>query len=139
MSGDGGSGSAPAPPPGLVGAVGGPVAVVAAARLAVGGACLVAPALSRLWLGPAAGGPAARVLSRSLAARDIVLAWGALSATGAARSRWARAGIACDAADAVGTLLAGRSAPRGRRVAVGLVSAAAAITVALATTGGPRP
>jgi hypothetical protein len=78
-------------------------------RGAVGAGAWLAPRLSgRLFgLDPAAN-PQAPYLGRLFGVRDVALAAGLKSSSGAERAQWLRLGMACDLADAVAGLLAGR-------------------------------
>jgi hypothetical protein len=57
----------------------------------------------------AASNPQAPYLSRLFGARDIALGIGTLTSTGEARRRWLTLGVACDAADALAGMMAGRA------------------------------
>jgi hypothetical protein len=78
-------------------------------RTAVGAGAWLAPRLSaRLFgLDPAAN-PQAPYLGRLFGVRDVALALGTSSSSGSDRAQWLRLGVACDLADAVAGLLAGR-------------------------------
>lgn len=79
-------------------------------RLAVGVASWLAPRpAGRLFGLDVPANPQAPYLARLFGARDVALAWGALSSAGDARRKWLLAGLACDAADA----LAGLAGARG--------------------------
>lgn len=52
--------------------------------------------------------PQAPYLARLFGARDVALAYGLATSTGAQRSLWLRIGLACDLADAAAGVLAGR-------------------------------
>ena len=102
------------------------VKAIAQVRAAVALACLVFPSLARGWVGPGGATPAARVLSRSLAARDLALGLGTAQAKEGTLRRWAFVSAVGDATDAIGTILCHGSLPKARRLAVTATSAAAA-------------
>jgi hypothetical protein len=78
-------------------------------RLVVGASSWAAPRLTgRLFGLDVESNPQAPYLARLFGARDLALAWGALGAEGSARRQWLVAGLACDAADALAGVLAGR-------------------------------
>jgi hypothetical protein len=79
-------------------------------RAAIGTGAFLAPGLTgRLFgLNPAAN-PQAPFISRLFASRDVALAAGLAMSSDSDRARWLQAGIACDVADAVAAILAGRS------------------------------
>jgi hypothetical protein len=78
-------------------------------RGAVGAGAWLAPRLSgRLFGLDPQGNPQAPYLGRLFGARDVALAVGLSASSGAERAQWLRIGIACDLADAVAGLLAGR-------------------------------
>jgi hypothetical protein len=79
-------------------------------RAAIGTGAFLAPTLTgRLFgLNPAAN-PQAPFISRLFASRDVALAAGLAMSSDSDRTRWLQAGIACDVADAVAAILAGRS------------------------------
>jgi len=56
--------------------------------------------------------PLAIYLSRLVGARDVALAWELLVTEGDARRRWLLACLACDAADTLAAIAAGRSLPK---------------------------
>lgn len=78
-------------------------------RGAVGAGSWLAPRFSgRLFgLDPNAN-PQAPYLGRLFGARDVALAFGLSTSSGGQRANWLRIGVACDLADAVAGLLAGR-------------------------------
>jgi hypothetical protein len=92
-------------------------------RLAIGGVVLLAPGVVSRWIGPRAGEPPVKTLTRSLGARDVALGAGLLAALdrGEAAGPWLRAGVVADATDLVATLVALRHLPRA-----GALAAAAA-------------
>ncbi len=115
---------------------------VAVVRTGVGAACLAVPSLAALWVGRPGTTGGGRVLSRSLAARDVVLGAGTMLAAGnPGRLRtWAAVSAFGDLVDMGGTLSA-RDIPRLSRWLVAGASAAAvaagAIAAAASTTGVP--
>ncbi len=90
-----------------------------AVRGAIGAGAWLAPRLSgRLFgLDPDAN-PQAAYLGRLFGARDVALAFGLGSATGAQRASWLRIGLACDLADAAAGILAGRRGELNTRTTV---------------------
>ena len=94
------------------------------ARTAIGAGVWLAPRLSgRLFgLDPEAN-PQAPYLGRLFGVRDVALAAG-LAGSDEQRARWLRIGIACDLADALAGLLAGRRGQLPKRATV-LVTATA--------------
>jgi hypothetical protein len=100
-------------------------------RGAVGAGAWLAPRLSgrAFGLDPAAN-PQAPYLGRLFGVRDVALAVGLSSSSGSERAQWLRLGMACDLADAVAGLLAGR---RGElpKLATVLVTATALSAAAL--------
>lgn len=79
-------------------------------RVAVGVSSWATPrAAGRLFGLDADANPQAPYLARLFGIRDVALAWGALSSTGAAQRKWLVAGLACDAADAVAGVVGGRA------------------------------
>lgn len=85
----------------------GVVSALSLTRLAIGSALLVAPRRSlRVWTGEEAG-RAGRVPAVALGARELALGVGTLTALaqrGSVRG-WVRAGVVCDASDALITIL----------------------------------
>jgi hypothetical protein len=78
-------------------------------RSAVGAGAWLAPRLSgRLFGLDVEANPQAPYLGRLFGVRDVALAFGLASSSGAERSQWLRIGIACDLADAAAGVLAGR-------------------------------
>jgi hypothetical protein len=93
--------------------------LVALGRIGIGCTALVAPtAMTRPWIGDAAGSAEARLLARTMGGRDLALGLGTLRALGIddaeARPWVALAGMA-DAVDATVTVLAFRQLPRVSR------------------------
>jgi hypothetical protein len=100
-------------------------------RGAVGAGAWLAPRLSgRLFGLDPAGNPQAPYLGRLFGVRDVALAVGLSASTGAERAQWLRLGIACDLADAVAGLLAGRRGELPKPATV-LVTATALSAAAL--------
>lgn len=109
---------------------------------ALAGLRLVVGALS--WLMPRPAGklfgldakanPQAPYLARLFGARDIALAYGAISNEGEAQRQWLTVGVACDAADAIAGIAGGRRGylPKFASVLVTGTALAAATLGALA-------
>jgi hypothetical protein len=77
-------------------------------RGTVGAGAWLTPRLSgRLFGLDPDGNPQAPYLARLFGARDVALAVGLSSSSGAQRAQWLRIGIACDLADAAAGVLAG--------------------------------
>jgi hypothetical protein len=88
----------------------GTVAKLAGLRLAIGAGAWAAPRLAGKLFGlDADANPQSPYLARLFGARDVALAWGALSSEGEARRQWLLAGVACDLADAAAGIFGGRS------------------------------
>ncbi|HEY1508187.1 MAG TPA: hypothetical protein VGF93_04240 [Solirubrobacteraceae bacterium] len=100
-------------------------------RGAVGAGAWLAPRFSgRLFgLDPNAN-PQAPYLGRLFGARDVALAFGLSTSSGSQRANWLRIGVACDLADAVAGVLAGRRGELPARATV-LVTATALAAAAL--------
>jgi hypothetical protein len=100
-------------------------------RGAIGAGAWLAPRLSgRLFgLDPDAN-PQAAYLGRLFGARDVALAFGLQTSTGAQRANWLRIGIACDLADAAAGVFAGRRGELNMRTTV-LVTGTALVAAAL--------
>ncbi len=78
-------------------------------RSAIGVGAWVAPRISgRLFGLDVPANPQAPYLARLFGARDAALAYGLQSTQGAARAQWLKIGIACDIADALAGVFAGR-------------------------------
>jgi hypothetical protein len=87
-----------------------PVAALTSLRLGIGTGAWVAPRLAGRVFGldPAAN-PQLPYVGRLFGARDVALAVGAQVAEGETRRLWLQLGVACDLADAVAGLIAGRN------------------------------
>jgi hypothetical protein len=99
--------------------------------MAVGAGFLLNPSLSmRTWLGRDSDLVSARVLTRALGARDLMLGAGTMASleAGEGAERWLHAALVGDATDLLVTLAHRRELPRGGRK---LVIAVAASAVAL--------
>ena len=98
-------------------------------RSAIGAGAWLAPRLSGRMFGldPAAN-EQLPYLGRLFGARDVALAVGASTSSGAGRSQWLRIGIACDLADALAGVIAGRRGelPTAATVLVTVTALAAA-------------
>lgn len=120
-------------------------AALAAARIAFGSALLLAPGpFARPWIGRPADDPRTQVVSRGLGIRDVVLGVGGLLSlrrpqAGSARW-WCAAQATSDTVDALATLAAGRSLPRGARLVCASVAAGSAAVgwAAAAADRAPR-
>jgi hypothetical protein len=109
---------------------------VAWGRIAIGITALVAPTLPlRPWVGrDFAWQPRAKLLARSLGARDLALGVGVILALkkGAPVRGWIEGSGVADAGDALSTLLAFGKLPKGGRWLVLLSAAGAAATARIA-------
>ncbi|GAC1437344.1 MAG: hypothetical protein NVSMB51_11000 [Solirubrobacteraceae bacterium] len=110
--------------------------VIAAGRVALGAALLLAPSrTARGWVGALADRPGVHALVRSLGARDMVIGLIALhtSAHPEIGPRWQRTCAAVDLVDAGATLAAARDLPaRGVSGTVALAGASAVAELLLA-------
>jgi hypothetical protein len=80
-----------------------------AVRAVIGAASWVAPRLSGKAFGlDSDANPASPYLGRLFGARDVALAYGALSTSGEEQNRWLVAGFGCDVADAAAGIAAWR-------------------------------
>ena len=78
-------------------------------RSAIGIGAWVAPRVAGRMFGlDVAGNPQAPYLARLFGARDAALAYGLQTTQGSSRAHWLRIGIACDLADALAGVFAGR-------------------------------
>jgi hypothetical protein len=104
--------------------------ISAAGRVAIGVGLLAVPAsITRGWAGADGATPGARLLARSLGARDVALGLGVLNALDRgdpSAKDWVRAAAVADTADAVATLLALPKLTRKGSAAAVIVLAAGA-------------
>ena len=99
--------------------------------MVIGVASWTTPRLAGRLFGLDAGeNPQTPYLARLFGARDVALAWGALSSEGDARRQWLVAGLACDVADALAGVAGGRGGYLPKATSA-LVSATALSAVAL--------
>jgi hypothetical protein len=85
------------------------VNALAAVRTAIGVASWTTPRFAgRLFGLDASANPQLPYLARLFGARDVALAWGAISTEGETRRQWLAAGLACDVADALAGIAGGR-------------------------------
>ena len=112
---------------------------LALARTGVGAACLAVPSLAALWVGRTGATGGGRVLSRSLAARDLALGAGTVLAAGSPSQlrTWVAMSALGDLADMGGTLQA-RDIPRLSRRLVAGASAVAVVVGAIAAASVDR-
>ena len=106
------------------------VTSLVALRFAVGVASWATPRMAGKTFGlDAAANPQSPYLARLFGARDVALAYGALTATGDAQRQWLAIGAACDVADAV----AGVAGTRGGYLPklTGFLVTATAVSAAL--------
>ena len=105
-------------------------------RVGVGAAFIAQPQLwMRPWIGTDAERPAARLLSRALGARDVVLGLGTLQST---TREWLAAALVADAADLLLTIAAGDELPRRGRVLVTAIAGTGVALGAVALGAGSR-
>jgi hypothetical protein len=112
---------------------------LAGVRLAVGTSAWATPRLAGRTFGlDADANPQSPYLARLFGVRDVALAVGVLTTTGESRRHWLTLGMACDAADAVAGVLAGRGGylPKVPTVLVTGVALIAAGLGAAALAGG---
>lgn len=106
--------------------------LLAAGRVAIGTALLVAPSvIGRGWMGKKAKDPRVKLLLRVVGIRDLVIGLGgvaALSRPGGGARGWILAGAACDTVDAATTALARDDLDAG--AATGLLAVAVPAAVA---------
>lgn len=102
----------------------------AAARVAIGAGLVVMPGLLAGWIGEDARRPGTRTIARAFAARDLAIGAGTLvaMADGAPLRRWLQVGAACDAADAVASLLAIGRIPTHKALCAMVAAAGGAAT-----------
>jgi hypothetical protein len=99
--------------------------------LLIGTASWASPrATGRLFGLDAAANPQAPYLARLFGARDVALAYGALSTEGQEQRGWLIAGMACDLADAAASIAGGRGGYLSKPSST-LVSAVALSAVAV--------
>lgn len=104
---------------------------IGAVRAVVGAAAWIAPRLSGRAFGMRTeDNPQAPYLGRLFGARDVALAYGALSTSGEEQNRWLVAGLGCDVADAAAGIVAWRAGYLST-LSSALVTAAALNGVAL--------
>jgi len=85
------------------------ISTLVGVRSAIGIGAWVAPRISgRLFGLDVPGNPQAPYLARLFGVRDAALAYGLQSTRGASRAQWLKIGIACDVADALAGVFAGR-------------------------------
>lgn len=103
---------------------------IAAGRIAIGVAALVAPRkLAAGWLGPEAATGAVTLLTRAFGAREVAVGAGtlwALDAGGPVRP-WVTAGVVCDGLDAAASVLAVRHLGAPKALLNGAVAASATV------------
>jgi len=103
-------------------------------RTLIGAATWLAPHLAgRLFGLDVKGNPQLPYVARLFAIRDLALAVGLQASDGDAARRWVQIGIACDAADGVAGIIAGRRGELSPASAV-LVTAAALTAVGLGSS-----
>jgi len=112
-----------------------------AGRASLGAVLLVAPtALTRLWVGPDARLPAARLVAMALGAREVAIGLGTIGAvaSGADTRPWLQAGVFSDSVDAAMTLALREQLPTSGVVLVmTMASGAAALGTWLSTSAQP--
>lgn len=104
---------------------------IAAGRLAIGVAALVAPRrFAGAWLGPEAASGVVSLLARAFGAREVAVGAGTLWALDAGQPvrPWVTAGIVCDGLDAAASVMA----TRHLRASRALLNAAVATTATVA-------
>jgi len=104
-------------------------------RVVVGAGLMALPGVfGRNWIGPAAKDQRAKVLARSLGARDLLTGVAGLLALSEGDREWARWAFAAqawaDAVDFVTILAAGRDVPLGTRLMGGSLAAGSAAVAA---------
>ena len=115
-----------------------PALGLAAARVAIGGVALAAPALgTRLFRLDPEANPQLPYMTQLFGSREIVLGAAVLLTRGTTRRNLIVAGIAVDAADAAAAWFAGEARAVDRQTAMALTAPAAAAVVAGAA--GLRP
>ena len=102
-------------------------------RMAIGAALVLAPRLAGpMWIGDEGGLAGAKIMARSLGARDLALGLGLAVALdrGAPVRGWLEGAALADAVDLVGVLLAGHSIPQSKRRAVALIAGGSMVACA---------
>jgi len=103
-------------------------------RFLIGGGSWIAPRTSGRVFGlDVDANPQAPYLGRLFGVRDAVLGVGLVASSGDARRLWWRVGLACDVADAIAAVLAGRARelpPASTAMLTGTALAAAALGAA---------
>jgi hypothetical protein len=110
------------------------VRLFAAGRVLIGAVVFAAPDLVAVpWVGGDARTKGARVLARSMGARDAALGMGTLVAAGdrGQLRRWLLASSACDAADFLATLAGPRSPARTAVLAFAAAGAVGGVAAAV--------
>lgn len=121
-----------------------PLKLLVAIRVSIGSGAWLAPRLAGTLFGlDPDGNPQLPYLGRLFGIRDVVLGAGAQLSTGDSQRLWLQLGLACDAADAVAGLLAGRNGEIPKLTTV-LVTAPALAGIALGAAalqqaGGQEP
>ena len=101
---------------------------LALGRAAFGVGALLAPRLvGRAWIGSSGSAADVAVITRAFGVRDFALGYGAYKALTEKQGErgWIEAGIACDAVDAIGTLLS--PLPMGKRLPLAAVALSAVV------------
>src|SRR3954471_178657 len=101
--------------------------VFGAIRVGVGSGLMLAPGFAgRVWVGPDADGPGAKVFARAIGARDVLLGLRTITAVRSEREarHWLVSGYAADAADAAATLVAWRNLTPARRAVMPVIALA---------------
>ena len=101
-----------------------------ASRVGIGVVLVLVPRALEGWVGPVAGRPEAKVLTRIAGARDVALGMGALAALREATParRWLQVGAAVDAVDALASLVAVRHLTPRRSLPAAALAAGGAAT-----------
>jgi hypothetical protein len=110
--------------------------------MAVGAGMLLNPSLStRTWIGRDADRVGARLLTRALGARDLMLGAGTMASleAGDGAERWLHAALVGDATDLLVTLAHRRELPRGGRNLVIAVAGTAVVLGVKALLPDRRP
>lgn len=102
--------------------------LIGGGRMAIGAPLAVSPGMAAIWV-PDASRRGAQPLVRGLAGRDVALGAGLVAAVlrDEGVPLWLAAGAAADAADFVGTALAGGALPARPRAATMAVAGGAAV------------